>query len=75
MLLCHTEQSIEFFYQKKTDLFDEDNENEFPLPVRDHRNQEQSSGDQTMITERKRIQEPTIWIHKEKNTMCAALVA
>jgi len=28
-----------------------------------------------MITERKRIQEPTIWIHKEKNTMCAALVA
>lgn len=30
VLLCHTAQSLEFFYQKKTDIFAEDNANEFP---------------------------------------------
>lgn len=37
VLLCHTEQRLEFFYQKKTDLFTENNDHEFPVPVTDNR--------------------------------------
>ena len=72
VLLCHTEQKLEFFYQKKTDLFEVDNENEFPLPVVDNRTEE-ANKEQSVVTERTKIEEPTIWIHKEKVSMCAAL--
>lgn len=77
VLLCHTEQRLEFFYQKSADVFkDQGNDHEFPIPVTDNRNElaeEQKVGESTMITERTRRREPTIWIHAEKNQMCAAL--
>ena len=61
---------MEFFYQPKTDIFAEDNAHEFPLPVRDNR------ADPSSAPAAKAIQyseEPTIYIHQEKGTMCAAL--
>ena len=65
VLLCHTEQSIEFFYQKKTKdvaaMFDTAAE-KFPLPVRDNRSQRQTN-DSTMLTDRNKGDEPTIYIH------------
>ena len=74
VLLCHTEHSIEFFYQKKTDIFEADNSHEFPLPVRDNRDRRQMSIENTMVTDRNLgNDEPTIYIHNEENTMCASL--
>lgn len=76
VLLCHTEQSIEFFYQKKTKdvaaMFDTAAE-KFPMPVRDNRSQRQTS-DSTMLTDRNKGDEPTIYIHQESITMCASLM-
>ena len=38
ILLCHTEQRLEFFYQKSSDVFEKQtNDHEFPLPVTDNR--------------------------------------
>lgn len=69
VLLCHTQQPLEFFYQPKTDIFAEDNANEFPLPVRDNRSGPSSSA--AMAEDYS--EEPTIYIHEDKGTMCAAL--
>ena len=37
ILLCHTEQRLDFYYQNKPDLFSEGTDHEFPLPVTDNR--------------------------------------
>ena len=33
MLICHTQQRLSFFYQKKQGVFDKDNSNELPSPI------------------------------------------
>jgi len=33
MLICHTNQRLSFFYQKKPGVFDEQGSNELPHPI------------------------------------------
>ena len=72
VLLCHTKQSLEFFYQKKTDIFAEDNANEFPQPVIDNRSNRQNPASARFVDMNSQ-NEPTIYIHQENLEMCAAL--
>ena len=62
VLLCHTAQSLDFFYQKKADIFDEDNANEFPEPVIDNRSNRQNPAS-ARFADMNSKNEPTIYIH------------
>jgi hypothetical protein len=75
-LLVHTLTSLDFFYDKKPGVFNDDNSHEFPDPVKDYRVQANKTtlrSSTNINLDENPDNEPTIFIHKDWQRMCASL--